>query len=246
MENSPVEGVTLKVLKDAWDTVKSSPLGVINTPMISGNRTTLPLNTLCNFHMKMENLQRTGLYDSHPDNIDHLNDRNLCVAQFLLDEVHTWKKKNCTCFGSVSLSALCYIFLSIPGSFKIRGVANQFARKPTGIPLVTMSAGNYGKAFAYALKHYGCKGKVVMPETAPASRSTLIEVSLPTACGCYCSKVHFYVCVLHCNALQSLGAEVERVPSSHLLDVVNRCVLQEKMTFLHSIDDIDLIAGHSR
>ncbi|XP_023655914.2 phenylserine dehydratase isoform X1 [Paramormyrops kingsleyae] len=163
MESSPVEGVTLEVLKDAWDTVKSSPLGVINTPMISGNQTTLPLNTLCNFHMKMENLQRTG-------------------------------------------------------SFKIRGVANQFARKPTGIPLVTMSAGNYGKAFAYALKHYGCKGKVVMPETAPASRSTLIE---------------------------SLGAEVERVPSSHLLDVVNRCVLQEKMTFLHSIDDIDLIAGHS-
>uniref|UniRef100_A0A3B3S8C7 L-serine deaminase n=1 Tax=Paramormyrops kingsleyae TaxID=1676925 RepID=A0A3B3S8C7_9TELE len=162
MESSPVEGVTLEVLKDAWNTVKSSPLGVINTPMISGNQTTLPLNTLCNFHMKMENLQRT--------------------------------------------------------SFKIRGVANQFARKPTGIPLVTMSAGNYGKAFAYALKHYGCKGKVVMPETAPASRSTLIE---------------------------SLGAEVERVPSSHLLDVVNRCVLQEKMTFLHSIDDIDLIAGHS-
>lgn len=62
------------------------------------------------------------------------------------------------------------------GSFKIRGVANQFARRPAGGRFVTMSAGNYGKTFAYALKHYGSKGKVVMPETAPLSRATLIKV----------------------------------------------------------------------
>lgn len=56
-------------------------------------------------------------------------------------------------------------------------MANQFAKRPEGGHFVTMSAGNYGKTFAYALKHYGSKGKVVMPETAPLSRVTLIQVS---------------------------------------------------------------------
>lgn len=73
-----------------------------------------------------------------------------------------------------SLKACVNIWLT--GSFKIRGVANQFARRPRGGHFVTMSAGNYGKSFAYASKHYGSKGKVVMPETAPVSRSILIQV----------------------------------------------------------------------
>lgn len=55
-------------------------------------------------------------------------------------------------------------------------MANQFARRPSGGHFITMSAGNYGKAFAYALKLYGEKGKVVMPDTAPVSRSVLIQV----------------------------------------------------------------------
>ncbi|KAJ0057058.1 hypothetical protein NL108_000903, partial [Boleophthalmus pectinirostris] len=103
-------------------------------------------------------------------------------------------------------------------SFKIRGVAHQFAQRQKGGHFVTMSAGNYGKSFAYATKHYGTKGKVVMPETAPVSRSILI---------------------------QSFGVEVERVPTSCLMNVVNRCVQEENMTFLHSYDDLDLIAGHA-
>lgn len=62
------------------------------------------------------------------------------------------------------------------GSFKIRGVANQFARRPAGGRFVTMSAGNYGKSFAYASKHFGSKGKVVMPETAPENKFIFIQV----------------------------------------------------------------------
>lgn len=31
-----------------------------------------------------------------------------------------------------------------------------------------------------------------------------------------------------------------------LMDVVNRCVKEEKMTLLHSYNDLDLIAGHAR
>ncbi|KAJ8411279.1 hypothetical protein AAFF_G00172850 [Aldrovandia affinis] len=163
MEDTSVEGITLEMLLAARETVKASPLGVINTPMINWSQTTLPLHVACDIHIKMENLQRTG-------------------------------------------------------SFKIRGVANQFAQRPVGGRFVTMSAGNYGKAFAYASKHYGSQGKVVMPETAPVSRSTLI---------------------------QSFGVEVERVPTSSLMEVVNRCVQKEDMVFLHSYDDVDLIAGHA-
>ncbi|XP_063073292.1 L-threonine ammonia-lyase [Engraulis encrasicolus] len=159
----PSCNVTLEMLKEAWETVRSSPLGVINTPMIPLNQTTLQFSVPCNVHIKLENLQRTG-------------------------------------------------------SFKIRGVANQFARRPDGGHFVTMSAGNYGKSFAYASKHYGTKGKVVMPETAPESRSVLI---------------------------QSFGVEVERVPTTGLMEVVNRCVREDDMTFLHSYDDMDLIAGHA-
>uniref|UniRef100_A0A3B3C8D4 L-serine deaminase n=1 Tax=Oryzias melastigma TaxID=30732 RepID=A0A3B3C8D4_ORYME len=160
MDEVSADAVTLDLLRGARETVRASPLGVIQTPMISWSQTTLPLSISCDVHIKLENLQRT--------------------------------------------------------SFKIRGVANQFARRPSGGHFVTMSAGNYGKSFAYALKHYGSKGKVVMPETAPESRSIL-----------------------------SFGAEVERVPTSGLMEVVQRCVREENMTFLHSYDDLDLIAGHA-
>ncbi|KAK5602556.1 hypothetical protein CRENBAI_008996 [Crenichthys baileyi] len=155
------DAVTLNLLREARETVRSSPLGVINTPMIPWCQTTLPMSG--SIHLKLENMQRTG-------------------------------------------------------SFKIRGVASQFSRRPKGGCFVTMSAGNYGKSFAYALKHYGSKGKVVMPETAPESRAILI---------------------------QSFGVEVERVPTSSMMSVVNRCVQEDNMTFLHSYDDLDLIAGHA-
>lgn len=120
-------------------------------------------------------------------------------------------------------------------------MANQFARRKSGGHFVTMSAGNYGKSFAFASKFYGCKGKVVMPETAPVSRSILIQVSrhqLLLITSPSDNRVF--------NLFQGFGVEVERVPTSHLLDVVNRCVEKENMTFLHSYDDLDLIAGHAR
>ncbi|XP_033845815.1 L-threonine dehydratase catabolic TdcB [Periophthalmus magnuspinnatus] len=163
MAHVSADTVTLELLTEAREVVKSSPLGVIQTPMIPWAQTTLPLTINCDIHIKLENMQRTG-------------------------------------------------------SFKIRGVAYQFAQREKGGHFVTMSAGNYGKSFAYATKHYGTKGKVVMPETAPVSRSILI---------------------------QSFGVDVERVPTPCLMNVVNRCVQEENMTFLHSYDDRDLIAGHA-
>ncbi|KAF3859505.1 hypothetical protein F7725_021904 [Dissostichus mawsoni] len=151
------DAVTLDLLREARETVRGSPLGVINTPMIPWGQTTLPLDIHCNIHIKLENMQRT------------------------VGKTHFHSSR----------------------SFKIRGVANQFARREKGGHFVTISAGNYGKSFAYASKHYGSKGKV------------------------------------------SFGMEVERVPTSCMMDVVTRCVQEDNMTFLHSFDDLDLIAGHA-
>ena len=39
-----------------------------------------------------------------------------------------------------------------------------------------MSAGNYGKAFAYAAQQLGLPATVVMPDNAPVSRARIIEV----------------------------------------------------------------------
>ncbi|XP_061663926.1 L-threonine ammonia-lyase-like [Syngnathoides biaculeatus] len=157
------DSLTLDLIREARETVRRSPLGVINTPMVPWSQTTLPAHKARSIYIKLENMQTTG-------------------------------------------------------SFKIRGVANQFAKRPKGGRFVTMSAGNYGKSFAYASEHYGSRGKVVMPESAPMSRAALI---------------------------QSFGVDVERVPTSCLMDAVNRCVQNDDMSFLHSYDDLDLIAGHA-
>lgn len=150
MSEVSADAVTLDLLREARETVRSSPLGVINTPMIPWCHTTLPLDTHCNIHIKLENMQRTG------------QRKPLCNTTLPSSS------------DGSSLKGCVNIWLT--GSFKIRGVANQFARRPRGGHFVTMSAGNYGKSFAYASKHYGSKGKVVMPETAPVSRSILIQV----------------------------------------------------------------------
>ena len=65
------------------------------------------------------------------------------------------------------------------GSFKIRGVTNQMVqlKQTNHTKVVTMSAGNYGKAFSYACKQHGLTGVVAMPTTAPVSREEVIKVS---------------------------------------------------------------------
>ena len=77
-----------------------------------------------------------------------------------------------------------------PGSFKIRGVINQLRHIPPGYgsdlhQLVSMSAGNYGKAFAYMANKMGLKGTIIMPDTAPDNREALIKV-----------RMHIYKCAL--------------------------------------------------
>ena len=69
----------------------------------------------------------------------------------------------------------------ITGSFKVRGLSCQLSQIPSDVMdgkrrLVSMSAGNYGKAYAYAVKELGLQATLCMPEAAPANRSKLIEV----------------------------------------------------------------------
>src|SRR3954470_8986208 len=59
------------------------------------------------------------------------------------------------------------------GSFKLRGAANALAvleetESLTGV--VTYSAGNHGRALAYAAEIAGVAATVVMPETAPTAK----------------------------------------------------------------------------
>lgn len=77
---------------------------------------------------------------------------------------------------------ICYqYYCCVTGSFKVRGIVNQFANIPSEIinrkkNLVSMSAGNYGKAFAFATERQNLPATLCMPESAPISRAKLIEV----------------------------------------------------------------------
>ena len=72
------------------------------------------------------------------------------------------------------------------GSFKIRGVANQMASLPEEVKsgekkLITMSAGNYGKAFAYTLDKISISGLCLLPLSAPFRGIALFKVHTTTS-----------------------------------------------------------------
>lgn len=112
--------------------------------------------------------------------------------------------------------------LQIGGCYKMRGVSYCFHQLQDqnhciSTPLVTMSAGNYGKTFAMMAKKMNAKGVVCMPETAPLDRRETIK---------------------------SYGVQVDVTTSRELLNKVNEYVEKQNMTFLHSFDDLNLITGH--
>ena len=69
--------------------------------------------------------------------------------------------------------------LQLTGSFKLRGAVNKILslsgeEKSRG--LMTASSGNHGAAFSWALKKFGLKGSIVLPEITP---QTKIDALLP-------------------------------------------------------------------
>ncbi|XP_061187813.1 L-threonine dehydratase catabolic TdcB-like isoform X2 [Saccostrea echinata] len=106
------------------------------------------------------------------------------------------------------------------GSFKIRGVVNQMANLPQEVKsgkrkLITMSAGNYGKAFAYTLNKLNLSGLCLMPLTAPSNRIALIK---------------------------SLGCEVVVLPSSEMQTAFAQYAAQN-FSVIHPYDDQSFITG---
>ena len=109
------------------------------------------------------------------------------------------------------------------GSFKIRGITNQIENSPGEIlhgdrHLVTMSAGNYGRSFAYMCNELKVKGRVLMPSTAPKNRAELIR---------------------------NYGVDVEMLPTSELQPTVDKYVAEQEMVFFHPFDDPHMIAGNA-
>ena len=112
--------------------------------------------------------------------------------------------------------------LQTTGSFKIRGMRYKLhvsdVARLRGAGVVTLSAGNAGKAVAYLGQACGYNAKVFMPETAPDDRKLMME---------------------------SMGATVVKVPGEHLLAAVAECIAREQRVLLHPFDDLDLIRGHA-
>ena len=61
MGDATADSVTLSLLMEAQDTVRGSPLGVVQTPMVRWGQTSLPPPPVpCDIHIKLENMQKTG------------------------------------------------------------------------------------------------------------------------------------------------------------------------------------------
>ncbi|MDO8210210.1 threonine ammonia-lyase [Conexibacter sp. CPCC 206217] len=123
------------------------------------------------------------------------------------------------CSGTVALKAEC---LQRTGSFKLRGALNKLralgAEASRGV--VAGSAGNHAQALAYAARHHGVPCEVFMPLEAAVSKL---------------------------DAVRAFGAEVHQRGSS-----VDECVALARehaqatgLTFVHSFDDYDVIAGQA-
>jgi threonine dehydratase len=112
--------------------------------------------------------------------------------------------------------------LQTTGSFKIRGMRYKLhvsdVEQLRSAGVVTLSAGNAGKAVSYLGQATGYKAKVFMPETAPDDRKVMME---------------------------GMGSTVVKVPGSELLDAVAQCIAEEKRILVHPFDDVELIRGHA-
>lgn len=109
------------------------------------------------------------------------------------------------------------------GSFKIRGVINMVESAPAEVmsgnrKVISISAGNFGRALSYICQQKKVKGKIIMPCTVPKCRVGIIE---------------------------GYGCEVELCPSADLQATADRQVNEQGMIFLHPFDDLNLIAGYA-
>ena len=120
--------------------------------------------------------------------------------------------------GPVALKPEC---LQRSGSFKLRGALAKLATlDSTADGIVTASAGNHGRAVAYAARARGVPCTVFMPIEAPVSKVTAVE---------------------------QLGARVEMHGDSVDESLAAACEFAERTgaVLVHPFDDLDVIAGQA-
>jgi threonine dehydratase len=120
--------------------------------------------------------------------------------------------------GPVALKPEC---LQRSGSFKLRGALAKLAALGPGVEeIVTASAGNHGRAVAYAARARGVPCTVFMPCEAPVSKVTAVE---------------------------QLGARVELHGDSvdEALAAAHEVAEQGNAALVHPFDDLDVIAGQA-
>jgi threonine dehydratase len=119
--------------------------------------------------------------------------------------------------GPVVLKAEC---LQRTGSFKLRGALNKLAAlgERAAAGLVTASAGNHGRAVAYAARAAGVPCEVFMPREAPVSKVAAVE---------------------------RLGARVQLAGGSveEALELAAERADSAGPALVHPFDDLDVIAG---
>ena len=74
------------------------------------------------------------------------------------------------------------LYLYFTGSFKILGVLNQFRNLnlKNDEKLVTFSAGNYGKTFAYVCNKNSLKAKIILANSASEAKIKYMKVNSST------------------------------------------------------------------
>lgn len=105
------------------------------------------------------------------------------------------------------------------GSFKVRGVFNKLLSIPEAqrsAGFVSMSAGNFAAALAYACGTLGAKATIVMPDWAVRSKV---------------------------EATEGYGGEVI-LTEGDLMEEMNRIRDERGLTFIHPFDDPEIMAGH--
>jgi threonine dehydratase len=119
--------------------------------------------------------------------------------------------------GPVVLKAEC---LQRTGSFKLRGALSKLAAlgERASAGLITASAGNHGRAVAYAARAAGVPCEVVMPGEAPVSKVAAVERLGARA--------------------RLAGASVEEA-----LEFAAERARSAGATLVHPFDDLDVIAG---
>lgn len=101
------------------------------------------------------------------------------------------------------------------GSYKIRGIMNRVSKINKSKKLVTMSAGNFGRSFAFASNLMNYDSTIVMPSSAPSDRV---------------------------DVCRNFGCNVELAERDFITDKV-QTFIDNKYEFIHPFDHFDIISA---